>query len=308
MFLKCNPYDLYLFAMLVEMGGYTAAANALNIPKSRLSRRISELEGALEARLIQRSTRAINLTEAGLALYQHSRVMIEAAHAGEDAVRDKHGAPTGLVRLSVPLAIGHVIVSHVIARFLENYPDLRVEVNVSNRNVDLISEGYDLAVRGIEGRTHNSTLVQVSLCKLDWVFVASPGFIARYGLPLHPQDLSSDQFLLYSKLRVAPSKMEVVNVRGEAVTIPLAPRMTSNSFLMLKSGAIGGFGVAGLPPYMCRSEIEAGILRRVMPDWIPRTGEIVAMFPTRRGLAPATRALLDYLKRELPAAVLAKSD
>lgn len=302
MFLRCNPNDLYLFATLVEMGGYTAAANALGLPKSRLSRRISALEETLEARLLQRSTRAIHLTEAGHALYQHSRAMIEAAHAGEDAVRDKHGAPTGLVRLSVPLAVGHVIVSHVLARFLEDYPEVRVEVNVSNRNVDLIAEGYDLAVRGIEGPADDSALVQVSLCKLDWIFVASPRFVDTYGLPQRPEDLSPNQILLYSKHQVAPSRTTVTSTLGEAVSIALNPRMTSNSFLMLKSGAMGGFGVAGLPPYMCRAELETGTLIRVMPDWLPRPGEIVAMFPTRRGLAPATRVLLEYLKRELPAA------
>ncbi|MCA0406614.1 MAG: LysR family transcriptional regulator [Proteobacteria bacterium] len=302
MFLKCNPNDLYLFAVLVEAGGYTAAAKALSIPKSRLSRRISALEETLEARLLQRSTRAIHLTEAGHALYQHSRAMIEAAHAGEDAVRDKHGSPTGLVRVSVPLAVGHVIVSHVLARFLEDYPEVRVEVNVSNRNVDLIAEGYDLAVRGIEGSADDSALVQVSLCKLDWIFVASPRFVDTYGLPQNPQDLSPNQMLLYSKHQVAPNRATITSTGGETVSIPLNPRMTSNSFLMLKAGALGGFGVAGLPPYMCRAELETGTLVHVMSGWVPRPGEIVAMFPTRRGLAPATRVLLEYLKRELPAA------
>ena len=304
MFLKCNPNDLYLFATLVDLGGFTAAANALNMPKSRLSRRISALETILEARLIQRSTRTINLTEAGHALYQHSRAMIEAARAGETAVRDKHSAPTGLVRLSVPLAIGHFIVSQVVARFLDDYPDVRVEVNVSNRNVDLITEGYDLAIRGIEGRAVDSSLVQVGICKVDWIFVASPKFIDRHGPLEHPDDLKPDQLLLYSKHKIAPAKISISNTFGDSVTINVAPRMISNSFHILKAGALGGFGVVGLPPYMCINELASGALQRVMPDWVPRPGEVVAMFPTRRGLAPATRALLDYIKRELPGSAL----
>lgn len=304
MFLKCNPNDLYLFATLVDLGGFTAAANALNMPKSRLSRRISVLEASLEARLLQRSTRTINLTEAGHALYQHSRAMIEAAHAGEAAVRDKHDAPTGLVRVSVPLAIGHFIISQIVPRFLDDYPDVRIEVNVSNRNVDLITEGYDLAIRGIEGRAVDSSLVQVSICKVDWIFVACPRFIDRFGLPEHPGDLKPDQFLLYSKHQTVASKASIASAFGESVTINIAPRMISNSFHMLKAGALGGFGVAGLPPYMCTAEIATGALRIVMPDWVPRIGEVVAMFPTRRGLAPATRVLLDYIKRELPGSAL----
>lgn len=304
MYLTCNPNDLYLFATLMDTGGFTAASKALNIPKSRLSRRITALESDLDARLIQRSTRTIHLTEAGHALYRHARAMIEAAHAGEHAVRDKQGTPTGLVRISVPLALGHFIVSTTLTRFLDEYPDVRVEVNVSNRTVDLISEGFDLAIRGLDHRSSDSSLVQVGICRLDWIFVASPAFIALHGYPTHPQALQADQLLVYSKQKVPPNTMTLTSTSGETVTVKIASRLISNSFAMLKAGALGGFGVAGLPPYMCHQEIESGALQVVMPDWVPRLGEIVAMFPTRRGLAPATRVLLDYLKRELPAAAL----
>lgn len=304
MFLKCNPNDLYIFSTLVDMGGFTAVANALNIPKSRISRRISALETELDARLIQRTTRTINLTEAGHALYQHCKAMIASAHAGEDAVRNKQSAPAGLVRISVPIAVGHFVVSRIIPQFLEEFPKVRVEVNVSNQRVDMIAESYDMVIRGVDEAINDSSLVQVSICKPDWVFVASPKFIDQFGFPDHPHDLQTEHLLIYSKSQVPPPTVSITGANGEAVVIKSTPRLISNSFLMLKSGALGGIGVAGLPPYMCYAEIESGSLNVVMPHWIPRLGEIIGMFPTRRGLAPATRALLDFIKRELPRSAL----
>lgn len=304
MFVNCNLNDLYIFSTLVDLKGFTAAAKALNIPKSRISRRIAALEADLDARLIQRSTRSIGLTEAGHALYQHCQTMIEAARAGEDAVRNKHDTPTGLVRLSVPIAVGHFVVSQIIPEFLEAFPEVRIEVNVSNRRVDMIAEGFDLVLRGIDEPISDSSLVQVSICKLDWLFVASSRFIDRHGFPDNPEDLKPEHYLLYSRQQQQPNQISMFNPDHESYPVKVSPPLVSNSFLMLKAGAMGGLGVAGLPPYMCTDELAGGDLHVVLPSWTPRWGEIVALFPTRRGLAPATRALLDYVKRELPGRAL----
>ena len=300
MFVNCNLQDLYIFSTLVDLKGFTAAAKALNIPKSRISRRIAALEGDLDARLIQRSTRSIGLTEAGHALYQHCQAMIEAARAGEDAVRTKHEAPTGLVRLSVPIAVGHFVVSQLIPEFLEQFPEVRVEVNVSNRHVDLIAEGFDLVLRGIDEPINDTSLVQVSICKLDWLFVASSRFIDRHGFPDNPEDLLPEHYLVYSRNQQQPAQIVMSGPHHDSLAVKVNPPLVSNGFLMLKAGALGGLGVAGLPPYMCSAELASGALHVVLPSWLPRWGEIIALFPTRRGLAPATRALLDFLKRELP--------
>ncbi|MGY0504529.1 LysR substrate-binding domain-containing protein [Luteimonas sp. e5] len=292
--------DLYCFSVVVEHGGYAAAERAVGIPKSRLSRRIAQLEKDLGARLLQRSTRRFAVTELGQAVYRHAQEMLAAAEAARDAVARVATTPRGLVRLSAPVSLAQELLPRVLPDFFERYPDVRLQVHVSNRRVDLVEEGFDIALRVRSRLDEDGDLVLRSFGQSRELLLASPAYLRRHGRPRLPQDLAAHTVLMAFE-DSARQRWELHGPGGEVATVELEPRLAAFDFPMLKQLITHGAGITMLPEMICAEAVRNGELEVVLPQWSLPQGIVHAVFASRRGLLPAVRALIDHLAETLPA-------
>ncbi|CAE6884185.1 LysR substrate-binding domain-containing protein [Paraburkholderia nemoris] len=292
--------DLYLFAQVIEHHGFTAAGEALGVSKSHISRRITDLEAKLGVRLLHRTSRRLSLTDAGEELYAHCRAMIAEAQAGEEAVRRRTAEPSGLVRASMSVAITDIVLARLLPRFMLRYPKVRLAIEASNRQVDLLEEHVDVVIRGLGFDVELSSLVQAPLGTVRWGLVASPVYLAETGTIGKPDALPHDDLLIYESISRPVSVLRLIDANGDASTQTIQPRLQSDNIAALKEAALAGMGIASLPLYACTREIERGTLSLVLPEFRSREGRLAVLFPTRRGMMPAVRAFVDFLKDELP--------
>ena len=291
--------DMLYFAEVAERGGFAAAGRALGIPKSRLSRRVAELEVRLGVRLMQRTTRRLALTEVGEAYLRHCQAMRESAEAAADLVAQVQTAPSGTVRVSCPVTLAQTVLGELMPDFLARCPQVRVDMQVSNRAVNLVEEGIDVALRVRATLDDSGSMVVKRLDSARQVLVASPELIARQGLPASLDDLAGMDSIAMS----APDGKAVwvlSGPRGAQQTVHHSPRYVADDLLTLKFAALAGTGICWLPDYMCHEEIRARRLVHVLPEWEPPQGIVHAVFPSRRGLAPAVRHFLDFLGETMP--------
>ncbi len=298
--------DLFLFSQVVEQGGFTAAADVLSVPKSKLSRRISHLESQLNTRLLHRTSRKIGLTDAGRALFAHCQNMLTDAAAGLEAVHARQERPIGRVRISMPVELSETFAQKLLPRFLRTYPDIQLSIQAVNRTIDMLEENMDVVVRGVgvDNRLASSNLTQACICTAPWRMVASPAYLERFGLLADLSDLSRVESLLYSPNIFGTACWRLMGEGSATRTIAAKVVLESDSLAILKQSAIDGLGVTGLPLYCCEADIASGRLVPVLSPWRPKAGHLVVLFPSRRGLATASRVLVDFLKDHLPAAVL----
>jgi DNA-binding transcriptional LysR family regulator len=293
-----NLNDLYYFAQVVERGGFAAAGRALGIPKSKLSRRIAALESALQTRLLQRSTRKLALTQMGEVYLRHCQAMIAEAQAAQEAIARAHAEPQGLVRLSCPTAMAQSVLAPLLPKFLATHPKVRLSVMATNRRVDIIEEGLDIALRVRRPPLEDSNLIVHRFGAKSALLVASPALLDRLGRPQSISDLARFETLSYAP-EAARQVWFLRAPDGSEEQIELQPRLMMDDFDALKSAAIAGIGIAQIPEYFCRKEIEAGQLEVILPDHAPPIGDFHAVFSSRRGQLPAVRAFLDYLDAEI---------
>lgn len=289
--------DLYYFAQVVDHGGYAAAGRALGIPKSKLSRRILELEERLGVRLLQRSTRKLAITEVGQEYYRHCVAMLVEAEVAQEAIDRSRSGPQGLIRISCPPALVCFAVGPIIARFMAANPRVTVELESTSRRVDLIGEGIDVAVRVRFPPFEDSDLAMRVLGKSPQRIVGSPGLVAALPKPINPADLAA-----LPSLGLGPLNREHVwHLSGAdeaSVRIPYKPRLVTDDMSQLLYAATEGVGVVQLPDIVADAAIGAGTLVDLLPDWTPAGGTVQAIFPSRRGLLPSVRSLIDFLARE----------
>lgn len=292
--------DLAYFAEVVDRGGFAAAGRALGIPKSRLSRRVAALEARLGVRLLQRTTRKLALTAVGEQFLRHCVAMREEVQAAEEAVAQARAEPRGTIRIACPVTLAQSMLGPLLPRFLAQHPQIRVDLRVSNRPVDLIEEGIDVALRVRPELEDSATLVVKNFGLTATVLVASPAQLARQGRPRAVEELERLDTLAMSAVD-GRATLSLVGP-GEAVRLlQHAPRYVADDLLTLKFAALGGVGICALPDYMCRDELRAGLLEEVLPGWAPQPGIFHAVFPSRRGLLPAVRKFLDFLAESAPA-------
>ena len=286
--------DMLYFAEVVEQGGFAAAGRSLGIPKSRLSRRIAELEAQLGARLLQRTTRRIAVTDVGEAFFRHCAAMRDAARAAQDTVAALQVAPRGLVRLSCPVTLAQSVLGDALPAFLQRYPEVRIDMLVSNRAVNLVEEGIDVALRVRPSVDDSGSMVVKRLDHTTQILVASPELLIRQGTPKTLDDLAKLDSIAMS----APdgrSTWNLIGPGGVHQQVQHTPRYVADDLLTLKYAAVAGTGVCWMPDYMCQEEMRERKLVRVLPDWAPAPAIVHAAFPSRRGLSPAVRRFLDYL-------------
>lgn len=297
--------DLYFFAAVVEHAGFSAAGRALGIPKSRLSKRVARLEERLGVRLLQRTTRRFAVTEVGERFYAHCRAVLEEARAAQDAVDELRAEPRGVVRLSCPVALAQTVLAQLLPDFLAKYPKLQVRVLSSDRRVDVIGEGYDLAIRVRSKLDADADLVIRGFGHSTTALVASPRLLEVHGRPTVPDDLAMLPALSMREHEGA-QVWELVDTQGERVNVEVPARLITGDFAVLLESARRGLGVALLPEFVCVPAIDAGELEVVLPGWSVPVGTMHFVYPSRRGMLPGVRALVDYLAERLPETSLLK--
>lgn len=293
--------DLFYFVQVVEHQGFAAAGRALGIPKSKLSRRIAMLEERLGVRLVQRSTRRFSVTELGQNYYRHSKAMLVEAEAAQELIDQTHAEPQGIVRVACPVALLHFQIGAMLAGFMASHPRVQMQLKATNRRVDVIQEGYDIALRVRFPPLEDSDLVMKVLGESPQCLVASPGLLAQHPPLRVPADLhgvpSVDLGLDLARAR-HEHVWQLAGPEGRAVVVTHTPRLVTDDMMALRLAALAGVGIVQLPTMTIRNEFRAGTLQRVLPDWSPQSGIVHAIFPSRRGLLPAVRELIDYLAAE----------
>lgn len=293
--------DLYFFAAVVEHRGFSAAGRALGVPKSRLSKRVSQLEDRLGVRLLQRTTRRFAVTDVGERFYGHCRAVLEEAQAAQDAIDELRAEPRGMVRISCPVSIARTVLADLMPDFMRLYPKVQVRVSATNRRVDIITEGVDLAIRVREKLDTDATLVVRSFGRSRVLPVASPALLEEFGEPTSPAGLKALPTLSMNEHEGAQS-WELIDDVGKRVVVEIAPRLISGEFTVLLEAARRGIGVAMLPEFICAPAIDTGELKVLLPAWSVPQGVMHFVYPSRRGQLPGVRALIDFLAQRLPEA------
>jgi DNA-binding transcriptional LysR family regulator len=289
----------YYFTQVVDHGGFARAARALGIPKSRLSRHVMALESELNVRLVNRSTRRFVVTDLGREVYRHATAMLAEADAALEAVEFARAAPRGTIKVSCPVALAQSPLATILPEFLRRYPAVRLQLHVSNRRVDVVSEGFDVALRVRSQPSGDDGLVMRSFGQADEFLVASPDYLERAGEPADPTQLATRDTLDYAG-EFDRRPWELSGPDGHSARVDHTPRVVCHDFVVLRAVALAGLGIARLPETVVREDLERGALRRVLPEWNSPQGIVHVVFPSRRGLLPAVRAFVDFLAERLP--------
>ena len=290
--------DLYYFVKVVEHGGFAPAARALGLQKSRLSRRIAALEDRLDTRLINRSTRSFTVTELGRDYYRHCRAMLIEAETAQEVIDQHHAKPRGRIRLSCPPGMIYFLIGPLLVRFMDQHPDVEVEMEATSRRVDVIREGFDLALRVRYPPLEDSDLNMRVLSKSPQRLMVHPDFWSQHPKPEHPEELAELPSLDFEQ----PDNQHLWCLDGpeqRSVQVRHKPRLVTDDVFTLRQGALEGLGVVRMPLIVAGRDLVEGRLIDAMPGWEPRGGLFHAVFPSRRGQLPAVRALLDFLAESL---------
>ena len=289
--------DLHYFALVVNAGGFATAGRLLGIPKSRLSRRIAALERRLGVRLLQRTTRSLVLTEVGEQYYHHCSVMLQAAQAADDAVAMVSKAPRGRLRVSCPAFLMQDFLGDIIPAFLEDYPEICLEVVATTRRVNMLEEGIDVAIRVRSAKDEDPALISRRLMPAEGALVVEANLYSTVEIH-EPADLAK-----LPALGAIESDRKVhwflTGPDGQTVDVALEPRLAVENFAVRKLAALRGLGVTMLPMLYCKAELAEGTLVRLLPEWTRPVASLQAVYPNRRGLLPAARVFVDYLVQEL---------
>ncbi|MGB9190793.1 MULTISPECIES: LysR substrate-binding domain-containing protein [unclassified Acinetobacter] len=290
--------DFYCFALVVEHGGFSAAERATDIPKSKLSRRVYNLEEHLGVRLIQRSSRHFAVTDIGMNIYRHAQVMMNAAQAAHDLVDHLSIQPRGVIKVSLPVSIAQNEIAKILPKFLKTYPEIKVQLIVSNRRVDIINEGIDVALRVRSNLDDDPNLVLRKFENIEQHLFASQAYLNEFGDLKQPEDLSNHQILSMSDEHL-DQYIVVHDDKNRQKKIKVNPIVMGSDLMMLAQLARQNCGIVLLPDSIVQDHVQSGELVRVLPDWKAPHGIFHAVYPSRRGLLPAVRVFIDYLVEQL---------
>lgn len=285
--------DLYYFAKVVEAGGFAAAGRLIGIPKSRLSRRIAELEERLGARLLQRTTRQLKLTAVGERYLRHCQAMLLEAEMADETVASMSSEPRGRLRVSCPVGLAHEILPEIIAQFLEKYPLVQLEVMLLNRRVDLVTEGVDVALRVREPGDEDPLLVTRRLRQAQMLLVASPALL--HGRTIDHPDALKKLPVLGALEADRMVHIRVFDEQDKRVDLSFEARLGIEDFIVRKACTLAGQGFTMLPMMYCEQELKDGTLVQLLPEWSLPGGWLQAVYPHRRGVMPAVRAWIDHM-------------
>lgn len=297
-----DPEQLRAFVAVVRAGSFTRAAVALATRKSHLSRLVMRLETRLDAQLLRRTTRSVTVTELGRDVYERAAAILAALEETERLAESVKGEPRGILRLTCGEEFGLSVVSRWIAGYLNAYPHVRVEADYSNRLVDIVREGFDLAIR--VGPSGDADLTAQKLGEVGYALFASPAYLSRRGAPAGPRELDAHDTVIFG----APGRtVELALHHGASVeTLRLAPRVLVNNTLAARDAIVAGLGIGMLPRFQAAQLAGAGLLKEVLPGWSRPPVAVKALYATSRYPAPKVRAFVDHAKKNF-ARVIARS-
>lgn len=283
--------QLETFVHVVEAGGISAAAERMGIAKSAVSRRLQELENRINVQLLQRTTRRTHLTDAGQEFYQRSLRLLDELDEAEQSVQSGQQALGGRIRINAPLSLGLRHLLPIIELLQGQHPQLVFDLDLDDREINLIEEGVDLLLR--VGKLEDSSLVARELCPIHFVYCASPDYLARRGVPKQPLDLSAHDGINYSLVPEA-EQWQLGMVQGRLLHKPHILLNTNNGDMILKA-AEAGMGIARLPTFICHESIEQGRLQQVLHEYTSPPLALYALYSSRRHLPQRVRALIEFL-------------
>jgi DNA-binding transcriptional LysR family regulator len=280
------------FVTVVDAGSFSAAAERLGIAKSMVSRRVGELESRLGAQLLHRTTRRLSLTESGRDFYERATRLLIDLDEAEQSVVSGQAALRGRLRLAAPLSFGVLHLAEALDEFALLHPELKLDIHLDDRQINLVEEGFDLAVR--IGQLQDSSLVARPLAPIHFVLCASPAYLERHGEPRHPKDLSTHQGLVYGNL---PESQQwcFIGRDGEEVVAHPSLRLRANNGDLLLRAAVDGLGIIMMPTFIGYQSLARGELVPLLPDWQFRSATLNAVYPSRRHLPVRVRLLIDFL-------------
>ncbi len=291
--------QLQALIAVARLGSFTKAAQRLGLSKAAISQRVAELERHLDQQLVQRTTRSVRLSEAGLRLVEQAEPGLVLLNRSLSEAREAAGAPRGLLRVTAPVALGRQHVAPALPAFFERYPELRIELDLSDRLVPLAQEGFDLAIRHTSAPPE--THVAFKLCASRALLTASPAYLERAGVPQHPAELAQHRCLPY--LRPGPAQWFFERSAGDAeperIRVPVQGHFRASNSEVLRDGALSGLGIALLPDFSARDAMREGRLVEVLPDWraVGFFGDaIYAIHPWSSHTPQGVRLLIDHLK------------
>lgn len=287
--------EMKTFAAVVDGGSFVQAADALDMSKPAVSRHVAELEKRLGVRLLQRTTRKLSLTEEGRLFYGRCKTVLADVEVAEEEITAKSIAVKGLIKVNVPVSFGLLELAPLWPDFMTKYPDVELDITLADRIVDLVEEGYDLAVR--IARLPNSTLVSRKLTSTRMVLCASPGYLKKHGKPTHPSELPGHAVLAYSLLATG-DQWDFDGPEGK-VSVTVKPVMRTNSGDTCVAAARKGKGVILQPSFIVSADLRSGTLIELMPEYRSIEFGVYAVYPTRQYVSPKVRALIDFLSKAL---------
>ncbi|MCP4127939.1 MAG: LysR family transcriptional regulator [Gammaproteobacteria bacterium] len=287
--------DMLLFAQVVNSGSFTAAARELGMPKSTLSRRISNLESKLDSRLLHRTTRSLRLTDIGAEFYTHCVRVVDEAREAERLIHLNQDEPRGLLRVTGPIEWGNNYIGALVSEYLQHHPEVRLELILTNRFVDLVAEGFDLALRA--GHLEDSSMIARRLGESRMLLCAAPAYLEQHGAPQNPEQLREHICLAYpggdgrTTLQFSSSNsLSQVEING---------RLVANSVTTLRDATIAGLGITALPSSLCRDALDQGLLLPIMQEWQLPVDGIYAVYPSPRHLTLKVRSFIDFIAERL---------
>jgi DNA-binding transcriptional LysR family regulator len=292
---------MQMFVRVVAERSFSHAARQLGVSKSVVSKAVAELEDRLGAQLLNRTTRQMSLTGVGQAYHERCLSILESVDEIEQLVSAQASTPKGLIRLAAPVTFSIAHLGEPVSRYLSENPDVAIELSLNDRLVDIVEEGFDVAIR-ISRRLRDSNLIAVRLCGARSICAASPDYLARHGAPSHPRDLLSHQCLRYSNLGPAQEWTFLDISQGSAprepIQVAVSGRIITNNGEILRSAAVGGEGIIYGPSFLMAEDIAAGRLLVLLPDYAGPPFGIYAVYPPNRHISPKVRRLVDHLKQE----------
>jgi len=283
---------MVLFCAVVEQEGMSAGAKLLGHTPSHVSKEIARLEARLGARLLNRTTRRISLTESGRIYYENARRIVDDTRAVQNRLHSVGDRPFGELRMSVPVVFAHGWLNNWLPEFLQRYPEVDLNIDVSERRADMIDEGIDLLVR--IGDLPPSDLIAREIFRTQGLTVASPSYLKRNGTPRHPNDLKDHELIDFSFHGITQN-WSYPGPDGEMITVPIAPRIRCNDAQTEKVLALAGRGITRLPDLSCQAELDAGALVAILPDFRAPSIGVNVIYASRDNLPAKTRAMIDFL-------------
>jgi DNA-binding transcriptional LysR family regulator len=290
--------DMVIFAKVAQLQGISPAARVLDIPKSRVSRRMAALENELGVRLLERSTRAMNLTELGKIYYEHCQRIAEEAASATRSLNHMLDSPRGKLRISASVGTGQKLIAPHLAEFIRLYPDIQLDVRLDNRRVDMIAEGYDLIVRVGVGKLQDSSLISKRIATSRAKIYASPEYLGNSPPITKLEDLHQHR-IMTMKDSSYMNDWQLEDVEGNQHVLPIKVSAGLNDMQMLRRVAVDGGGIILIPTYIAKESVQRGQLVNVLPQWSGPEFSFYAVYPSRQGLTPKVRVWIDFFTERL---------